>query len=248
LAGGNEAKSSEQALAGAQGTVLSSVENYRTLEELAYEDIRRAIVQGKLAPGQRIRINAIASAAGISRVPVMQALRRLETEGFVRITRHKEAVVAELSLDENRERLLLMTTLETLCVREAAGKITPDILKQLREAQKDIAAARAAQDTLRAYEADRVFHALLWGICGLKRVTQLLQNLWDHGQHYRLIAVHRGRGGFAKESLDEHEEIIAALERNDIPAAVRAHERHRTEAQKRLWENVGLPTPHAAEH
>jgi len=243
MAGGNEAKSSEKGLAGAQGALLSSVENYRTLEELAYEDIRRAIVQGRLAPGQRIRINAIASAAGISRVPVMQALRRLETEGFIRITPHKEAVVTELSPDETRERFLLMTTLETLCLREAAGKITPDIVKRLRDAQKEIVAARAAKDTVRANDGDRAFHALLWEVCGLTRVIQLVQNLWDHGQHYRLI-MHRGRGGFAKESLDEHEAIMAALERNDIPAAVRALEHHRAEAQKRLWENIGVVAPH----
>jgi len=242
LAGSNAAKPPEKALAVAQGALLSSVENYRTLEELAYEDIRRAIVQGKLAPGQRIRINAIAAAAGISRVPVMQALRRLETEGFVRIAPHKEAVVTELSPEETRERFLLMTTLETLCLREAAGRLTPDLLKRLRDAQKAILAARAAKDTVRANEGDRAFHALLWEVCGLKRVIQLVQNLWDHGQHYRLI-MHRGRGGFAKESLEEHEAILAALERNDISTAVRALEHHRAGAQERLWENLTLPSP-----
>jgi len=222
--------------------LLPSVKKHRTLDQLAYRDIRRAIMDGRLAPGQRIRINAIASAAGMSRLPVMQALRRLETERFVRITPHKEAVVTELSPDETRERFHLMTTLETLCLREAAGKIRPDILKRLEDAQKEIMAARAAKDTIRANDGDRAFHALLWEVCGLKRVIQLVQNLWDHGQHYRLI-MRRGRGGFAKESLDEHEAIIAALERNDIPAAVRALEHHRAEAQKRLWENVSLVSP-----
>ena len=75
-----------------------------TLEELAYRHIRQALVAGRLAPGERIVASAVAQAAGISRIPVMQALRRLESEGFVRINPHKDVVVAGLSPEEFRER------------------------------------------------------------------------------------------------------------------------------------------------
>src|SRR5918992_1955244 len=62
---------------------------HRTLEEQAYEHIRTALVEGRLAPGQRIVASAVARAAGTSRIPVLQALRRLETEGVVRIHPHR---------------------------------------------------------------------------------------------------------------------------------------------------------------
>jgi DNA-binding GntR family transcriptional regulator len=78
------------------GPLLPSLGKHRTLEELAYGDIRRAIVDGSLPPGRRIVPNSLAAAAGVSRIPVLQALRRLESEGFVRITPHKEVVVTEL--------------------------------------------------------------------------------------------------------------------------------------------------------
>jgi DNA-binding GntR family transcriptional regulator len=107
------------------------VRKYRTLEELAYQDIRRAIAEGRLAPGQRIVVNSLAAASGVSRIPVMQALRRLQTEGFVRITPHKDVVVTSPSPEEFRERFLLMATLEALCLREAAGEITATLLGQL---------------------------------------------------------------------------------------------------------------------
>ena len=180
---------------------------------------------------------AVAQSAGVSRIPVMQALRRLESEGFVRINPHKDVVVAGLSPEEFRERFLLMAALEALCLREAAGRITPALLAQLRGLQRDMGAARAAGNTARAVAADSEFHRKLWEASGLKQVLQLLQNVWDRGEYYRVI-MHARRGGFAAESLAEHEEILRALEARDWPRATRAVETHRLRAMERLAETT----------
>ncbi|MGH7393605.1 MAG: GntR family transcriptional regulator, partial [Candidatus Rokuibacteriota bacterium] len=206
---------------------------HETLEELAYQHIRRAIIGGQLAPGQRIVAQAVAREAGISRIPVMQALRRLESEGFVRINPHKDVVVAALSLEEFRERFLLMAALEALCVRESEGKFAPAMLRRLRALAQDIAAARARGDTTRAVAADGEFHRALWEVSGLKQAIQILQNVWDRGEYYRYI-MHARRGGFAADSLTEHEEILAALEAGDTARAARAVETHRLHAMERL--------------
>jgi DNA-binding GntR family transcriptional regulator len=204
-----------------------------TLEELAYRHLRQALVDGRLAPGERIVASAVAQSAGVSRIPVMQALRRLESEGFVRIHPHKDVVVASLSPAEFRERFLLMAALEALCLREAAGRITPALLAQLRGLQREMSAARAAGNTGRAVAADSEFHRKLWEASGLKQVLQLLQNVWDRGEYYRVI-MHARRGGFAAESLAEHEELLRALEAGDWPRAIRAVETHRLRAMERL--------------
>jgi len=217
--------------------LLPSVRKHRTLEELAYQDIRRAIAEGRLAPGQRIVVNSLAAASGVSRIPVMQALRRLETEGFVRITPHKDVVVTSPSPEEFRERFLLMATLEALCLREAAGKITPTLLGQLRALQADLASARKAKDAARAAPLDGKFHLLMYQASGLPRTLQILQNLFDQGEYYRLI-MHARRGGFAKESLAEHEQILKALEANDLRRAAKAIEHHRLQAMQRLGETT----------
>jgi DNA-binding GntR family transcriptional regulator len=206
---------------------------HQTLEELAYRHIRKALVEGQLAPGQRIVTSAVARAAGISRIPVMQALRRLESEGFVRINPHRDVVVASLSAEEFRERFLLMGTLEALCLREAGGRIGPAFLGRLRAVQEEIAAARVAGNTARAVAADGEFHRLLWEVSGLRQVVQVLQNVWDRGEYDRVI-MHARRGGFAAESLAEHEEILEALADKDVARAAQAVERHRLRAMGRL--------------
>jgi DNA-binding GntR family transcriptional regulator len=206
---------------------------HRTLEEQAYEHIRTALVQGRLAPGQRIVAAAVARAAGTSRIPVLQALRRLESEGFVRINPHRDVVVSGLSPEEFRERFLMMAALEALCVREAAGKIAPVTLRALRDVHGEIVAARRAGDTTRAVSADGRFHRMLWEMSGLRQVVQVLQNVWDRGEYYRVI-MHARRGGFAPESIGEHEEILKALEAGDASRAARSVERHRLRAMDRL--------------
>jgi DNA-binding GntR family transcriptional regulator len=208
-----------------------------TLEELAYRHLRQALVEGRLAPGERIVASAVAQSAGVSRIPVMQALRRLESEGFVRINPHKDVVVAGLSPEEFRERFLLMAALEALCLREAAGRVTPVLLAELRSLQRDMSQARAAGNTARAVAADSEFHRRLWEASGLKQVLQLLQNVWDRGEYYRVI-MHARRGGFAAESLAEHEEILRALEASDWARAARAVETHRLRAMERLAETT----------
>src|SRR5499426_549733 len=180
--------------------ILPALNRHQTLEASAYRDLRRAIVEGRFAPGERIVAATVAAAAGISRIPVMQALRRLEADGFVRITPHKDVVVLGWAPGEIHERFLLMAALEVLCVRESAGKITPEIRARLRTLQKEIAAARLEQDVSRAAQADGRFHHLLWEIAGLPQVLRILENLWDRGEYYRLL-MHARRGGFAGESL-----------------------------------------------
>jgi DNA-binding GntR family transcriptional regulator len=217
--------------------LFPALARHQTLEESAYRDIRRAIVDGRFAPGQRIVAAAVAAAAGVSRIPVMQALRRLEADGFVRITPHKDVVVTALSSAEFRERFLLLAALEALCVRESEGKITPELRARLRVLQGEMAAARDEQDAARAVQADSRFHRLLWETSGLPQVIQLLQNLWDRGEYYRVI-MHARRGGFARESLAEHEQILKALDAGDLGRAARALEQHRMRAMQRLQQTT----------
>ena len=217
----------------ATATALPSPSRQQNLEEQAYRDVRRAIVEGRFAPGERIVVASVAAAAGVSRIPVMQALRRLEAEGFVRITPHKDVVVRRLSAVEFRERFLLLAALEALCVREARDRITTETLERLRALQKEMTASRGAGDVARAVAADGEFHRLLWESSRLRDAVQILRNIWDRDEYYRVI-VHARRGGFTRESIAEHELILRALEARDYEQAACALEHHRMHAMGRL--------------
>jgi len=167
----------------------------------------------------------------------MQALRCLEAAGFARITPHKDVVVTGLSRAEFRERFPLLAALEGLCVCESARKITPAQRARLHALQKEMAAARAQNHSARAVQADSEFHRLLWEVSGLPQVIQILQEVWDRGESYRVI-MHARRGGFAQESLAEHEQILKALDAGDPARAAKAMERHRMRAMQRLQQTT----------
>jgi DNA-binding GntR family transcriptional regulator len=219
------------------GAGLPSIGKHKTLEVLAYQDIRQAISEGRYVPGQRIVVSALAAASGVSRIPVLQALRRLETEGFVRITPHKDVIVAKLSPEEFRERFVLLATLEALCLREAAERITPDVLVRLRGLQASIVTAKRQENTAQAASADLEFHRTLWRLAPLSHTLRILQNLWDRGGYYRLV-MHGRRGGFMQESLVEHERLLKALEAHKPLKASRISEEHHLESMRRLLEVI----------
>jgi len=216
---------------------LTPIRMHRTLEDLAYQDIRQAIAEGRFAPGQRIVVNNVATGLRVSRIPVMQALRRLETEGFVRITPHKDVVVTQLSPEDFRERFLLMAMLEAFCLRESRGRITPEVLARLRGIQAELSAVRQTKNAARASVLDSEFHLLMYRCSGLTQTLQILQNLFDRGDYYRVI-MHARRGGFAKEALEEHEEILKALEADNMTRAAKAVEHHRLRSMRRLEETA----------
>ena len=156
----------------------------------------------------------------------MQALRRLESEGFVRINPHKDVVVAGLSAEEFRERFLMMAALEALCLREArrahhAGAADPPP----RAPGRDGRGPRRRGHRRARWRPTAEFHRLLWEASGLKQVVQVLQNVWDRGEYYRVI-MHARRGGFAAESLAEHEADPAARWRRATAPGPRAPSRH----------------------
>ncbi len=68
-------------------------------------------------------------------------------------------------------------------------------------------------------------------------MVQILQNVWDRGEYYRVI-MHARRGGFAGESLAEHEQILKALDAGDLDRAAKAMEQHRMQAMQRLQQTT----------
>ena len=145
---------------------------HESLGEQVYRTVRDLIVSQVFPPGSKLNVEQLGRDLGVSRTPVWYAMRRLESEGFVRINPHRDVVVSSLSSEEFRERFLLMAALEALCLREADGKVAPATLQQLRTAQADIVAARRSGDTGRAVAADGRFHRMLWEVSGLRQVVQ----------------------------------------------------------------------------
>jgi DNA-binding GntR family transcriptional regulator len=215
--------------------VLQQLENPRRLEDEAYERLRAALRSGAFAPGERLSAEALSKELGVSRMPVVQALRRLASEGFVTMEAHKPVRVADPTAAEIRERYLVIQALERVCVREAFARDPEAVIRLLQE--QLAGGTDSPGSALEDDERDRAFHEVVWHASGLPSVAGMLKTLWDHGGYYRsLLFAH---GEYRKSRLAEHRAIVAAAEARDVDAVIERLEEHRARGMARMLAIVG---------
>lgn len=181
----------------------------------AYHQIRAQIISGTLGPGVPLREEQLAESCGVSRTPVREALRRLESENYVRRNAAKRSFVADWSMDAIVESFALRGLLEGHAAERAAQRISEDQLHQLREHNRAIHAAisRPESDVPRFLDENRGFHAVIVEAAGSPPLSSALAGIVEQPVVLR-TALHYSRDELLR-SWREHAELIAAFERGD---------------------------------
>lgn len=211
--------------------------SYKTMQEIVYDTIREAIQTGRYAPGQRLVADDLAQELGTSRMPVREALRRLEVAGLVSITPHRGAVVSELSAKEIVEVYHIRAVLEGLAARLAAPHLGPADFERLNALIDGMAAAAATAnpDMKEMLRSNRDFHLTIWQAAQAPRLHELLENLYDASHRFRNISI--ALPGRLTQIAEEHRRILQALAAGDTAAAERfANDHHENTAQRLLAE------------
>jgi DNA-binding GntR family transcriptional regulator len=193
------------------------LDTYRTLQELVYKSLRQAILDGRLAPGQRLVAGTLAKDLGVSRMPVREALSRLQQDGFVKATPHKEVAVASFSERDVAEIYDIRSVLEAHAASLCATQARPEEIGRLRALVCEMEQTVGAGDLDAVKQLDNDFHHALFTTCGSRQLAQLLTQLWDQCLYYRSLAATLNRN--PARSLEHHRQIVAALERRDPEAA-----------------------------
>jgi len=211
---------------------------YRTMPEIAYDSIRDAILSGRHAPGQRLVTEELAKELGVSRMPVREALHRLEVAGLITITPHKGAVVSELSEAEVAEIFHIRAVLEGLATRLATTQLTPADHKRLDALLEEMERAAKAQDPAKALLINRDFHTVIWKAARAPRLREMLENLYDACQRFRNLSVLLP--GRLDQITQEHRRIARALAQEDAAAAERQANAHYEGTARRLLRSIEL--------
>lgn len=199
-----------------------SAHNFRPLADLVYEDLRNAIFEGRLKPGQRILQEELAGSLGVSRTPIREALQKLEAEGFVDVKAGKGLIVRRFQVEDIKDTYMVRGLLEPKAIELAVSRITDDQIAALEELQSRIEQLvdRGSQDEL--VDLNRRFHSLIFEACGSKRLSSTIQALRNSYPRYgfSIFISH------AEQSLREHREILDAIRARDTERAVAAHTEH----------------------
>ncbi len=210
-----------------------------TAQEAVLVELRGRILRGDLAPGSPLRQEDLADSLGVSRVPVREALRMLESEGHVVYAAHRGYRVAELDLDDLEEIYHLRALIEDDLARRAVDRGDPTHLEGVRSAHRHLAAAEAAGDPAAIAGANRAFH---WAILvPPPRADRILTTLWDASE------VYRARWFALPENIaqgaHEHARALAAVEAGDADMLVVVLAEHRAGAISALRAQLATAAP-----
>ncbi|WP_053226217.1 GntR family transcriptional regulator [Solirubrobacter soli] len=200
--------------------------------DLAYEQIRRLVLDGDIAPGERLGQVELAERLGISRTPVREALRRLSAEGLVELRPNRGFWAADLGLDAVLRRLEVRLILEPGIARLAAERRTD---RHLAELTRAITREEKARSGVAAHDASREFHFVLARATGNDEHVRILDSLWLVEVGRRLLARRATTTDWQGADVSEHRAIAAAVSDRDGDLAARLMDAH-VRAAFQHWE------------
>ncbi|MEH3147820.1 MAG: GntR family transcriptional regulator [Methylobacterium frigidaeris] len=195
--------------------------------------LTEAIVGGRLGPGQKVAEAAVARELGISRAPVREAARLLESQGLLQASPRRGFFVRALSPEDVDELYDLRLCIERHAAVEAARRLTPESRAALRRQYESLAEAAFRDDPARVVEADYQFHRLICEIAGNRRTLRLFDGL---AAEMRVVIGLIGRlYDDPHEIARTHAPVLAAIEAGH-PERIVAHVDHHVGV---AWREVG---------
>lgn len=174
--------------------------------------LRKAILCGDLKPGERLVQAELAEALGVSRMPVREALRKLESEGLVTIEPHRGAIVKSFSIEDIREIYELRAELEKMAVEKSIRNMKEEDVAAM---DRLVLEMEQATDVETFIEKNIEFHRLLLSRCPWNRLLDFIETLWNGFPQQTPLLIK----GQVHRSNEEHRKILLAVKERDAEKA-----------------------------
>lgn len=185
------------------------IERHQTLREKILETIRDAILSGSLKPGEKVAEPELAERFGISRTPIREAFRQLESEGYLTVIPRKGAVVTALSERDVKEFYTIKAILEGYAARMAAKKLTDREIERLENINARLKQLAEEGDVKSFYRVHNEFHELFIKAAGNQKLADMINQLVMKFNRPRLSSL--ALPGRMQISVSEHQKIIDAF-------------------------------------
>lgn len=195
------------------------------LSDAVYHAINEALRAGRFPAGGRLVESELADSLGVSRTPVRDALRRLESDGLVRSEPNRGYVVADL-MEDVAHVFLIRERLEGLAAGMAAETITRPELEELDalQAEMEEVLATVPTDIERLVELNGRLHQLITEASRSPRLIRLIERLHPQYMSYQVLRLYSDEE--RRRSIREHREVLDALWQRDSEVAERVINRH----------------------
>ncbi len=209
-----------------------------SLVNRAYEELKQIILEHQIPQGGKLNEIELATALGISRTPVREAINRLGKEGLVEILPQRGAFVVQYSEKDIFELFLIRENLEGLAAYLAAERVTEKELARLGACVRGFKEPYGKRDVQRYAREDFKFHQTIVLLSDAQRLINLIATLHDHIRIFRLTPI--GLSSRMKTSLIEHQKLLEALKRKDPEEADRRMRLHIRHVRDGVIDNIKL--------
>jgi DNA-binding GntR family transcriptional regulator len=182
---------------------------FRSLTRLIAEELKQAISSGKLHPGEKLSEQSLTSSLGVSRVPLREALRNLEAEGYVTFLSNDQVIVSKPTVGEIEDYYSIASVLEGLATRLAVERARPEEIDRLRELHQHLRQAYKSQDAAAYFEENSRFHRFIAELAGNERLYRMIDQMRQEMRRTRILALHLPRR--LEYSMREHDQIMDAF-------------------------------------
>ncbi|AVA25421.1 GntR family transcriptional regulator [Rhizobium sp. NXC24] len=221
--------------------MVNDTENVRVRgsgTQSVYVALRREILSMALEPGSPLDEVRLSERFKMSRTPIREALLRLAAEGLVTTLPNRNTIVAMIDFAGLPTYFEALTLMYRVTTRGAAGRKDAGIMQRVRARQKEFADAVAARDAFGMIEANREFHVAIAELAGNPYYTTFFARLLDEGRRILRLYYSTFDDRLPRQYVDEHEEMIAAIEAGDVGRADRLAIDHAAQIVRQVQEYI----------
>jgi DNA-binding GntR family transcriptional regulator len=220
-------------------------QSHQPLADLVFEDLRNAILEGRLESGQWLRQEILAKDLGVSEMPVREALKRLEAEGLAKRIPYKGVKVVEFSAEDIVDISTNRFVLESLAVGLAAPLITDEELEHLEKILNESDQCTDPEQIARRRELNMEFHITICQSSRRDYLVRLVELAWKWFPSVMLYEGMLRQRELLPKRLElekqEHWAILNALRQRDAQLAKDMVRRHVQNLSHELTEILGIP-------
>jgi len=201
---------------------------FRSKNEVVYDLLHQAIIRGDYKPDERIVIDELASRLNVSQIPIREALRQLEADGFVTNEPYVGVTVTGISADFIFEIFALLETMEVVTGRAACARMSDEEIETLADLVQGMDASIDNPD--RWSEQNKQFHLLICEYAYTGLIKGMMRKVLDHWDRLRLHYLKDVLGQRLVRAQAEHHEIITAFRKRDPDAVEKILRSHNQNA------------------
>lgn len=190
------------------------VERHLTLRERIVDFVKEAIIKGRLKPGERVPEPELAERFGISRTPIREAFRQLESEGFITFTPRKGAIVSPITDKDVIEFYAVKGLLEGHAAKMSCCKIGDKEIQRMTDLNLQMAKCAEKNDVKNFFKLDNQLHDVFLALCGNDKLYNLVHTIVQQFERFRRASL--SLPGRMQSSVKQHSDIIEAFKKNDV--------------------------------